>query len=283
VVAVRTMGPGIVRRGECFVFDKRVAVSAGLRPSTRYVSCHGCRGPMDRRLLLSRRRSSSSSSSSSSPANGDVAEDAHSGFDDEINSDGGGVDVDPAGGDDGNKAEDGDEAEEEKERHLEMARGIPDLPPLRYDAHTRRHYLPGLTCPRCHASTTRISLERFAERERQLELCRREGRAHFQDLRRRPADDFVREQGAWTPLRRMLCAAKISLAFGSNRQLAGGNIFSDGIEFHPRMATPICIGMAIVLLRRPVFGATQVNPYMNMATSNGWQVLISFFMGVSGS
>jgi hypothetical protein len=111
-----------------------------------------------------------------------VTDDFHAEFDDDEGGDDGDVDVDPAEGEDGNEAEDENEAEEEKERHREMARGIPDLPPLRYDAHTRRHYLPGLTCPSCHASTTRISLERFAERERQVELCRREGRAHFQDL-----------------------------------------------------------------------------------------------------
>lgn len=76
---------------------------------------------------------------------------------------------------------------------------------------------------------------------------------------------------------------KISPAFGSNRQLAGGNIFTDGIEFHPRMETPIFIGLAIVLLRRPVFRAPQVNPCMNMATSYGWQVMMPFSMGLSGS
>eukprot|EP00984_Skeletonema_dohrnii_P005736 scaffold2029_cov67-Skeletonema_dohrnii-CCMP3373.AAC.1 len=37
--------------GECFVFDKRVALTEGLEPSNKYISCHGCRGPMDRRLL----------------------------------------------------------------------------------------------------------------------------------------------------------------------------------------------------------------------------------------
>ena len=37
--------------GECFVFDKRVALTAGLEPSTKYISCYGCRGQMDRRLV----------------------------------------------------------------------------------------------------------------------------------------------------------------------------------------------------------------------------------------
>ncbi|KAL7433607.1 hypothetical protein ACHAXM_003630 [Skeletonema potamos] len=37
--------------GECFVFDKRVALTKGLEPSNKYISCHGCRGPMDRRLV----------------------------------------------------------------------------------------------------------------------------------------------------------------------------------------------------------------------------------------
>ena len=39
--------------GECFVFDKRVAVTEGLKPSKNYIPCYGCRGPMDRQLLLS--------------------------------------------------------------------------------------------------------------------------------------------------------------------------------------------------------------------------------------
>jgi predicted sulfurtransferase len=39
-------------RGECFVFNKRVAVTAGIQQTKWYVSCHRCRGPMDRRLLL---------------------------------------------------------------------------------------------------------------------------------------------------------------------------------------------------------------------------------------
>jgi hypothetical protein len=71
--------------------------------------------------------------------------------------------------------------EVEAARYQALAAGILDLPPLRYDARTQRHYLPGLTCPRCHASTTRESLERFAERNRQVEFCKREGNDHFQD------------------------------------------------------------------------------------------------------
>ena len=143
-------------RGECFVFDKRVSVTAGLGPSTRYVSCHGCRGPMDRRLLLP-----SSSSSSSRSDDDDFADDI----------------VDEEGANDGKG---GNEWEEEM-RYRELARWIPGLPRPRRDDDTGRYYLPGLTCPRCHASTTRESLERFAERERQVKICEREGRAHFQD------------------------------------------------------------------------------------------------------
>lgn len=153
-------------RGECFVFDKRVAVTAGLGPSTRYVSCHGCRGPMDRRLL------SPSTSSSSRWDDDDVAASDATGLD------GGGaciVDVDRA------KDGEGGNVSEEEMRYRELARGIPDLPRPRRDDDTGRYYLPGLTCPRCHASTTRGSLERFAERERQVKICGREGRAHFQD------------------------------------------------------------------------------------------------------
>ncbi len=130
--------------GECFVFDKRVAVTEGLRPSKTYISCHGCRGPMDYRLMLSTNVDDDNGSNTS-----------------EETGDGGGVVA---------------------TRYQMLADGIPDLPPLQYDYKSRRHYLPGLTCPRCHASTTRESLERFVERNRQVEICKREGKAHFQDL-----------------------------------------------------------------------------------------------------
>jgi predicted sulfurtransferase len=128
--------------GECFVFDKRVAVTEGLRPSKTYISCHGCRGPMDYRLMLQP----------------------------------------PHAGDRNSTDDEAVVSGPEAAKYQALAAGIPDLPPLRYDIKTRRHYLPGLTCPRCHASTTRESLERFAERNRQVEICNREGRAHFQDL-----------------------------------------------------------------------------------------------------
>lgn len=32
--------------GECYVFDKRVAVTHGLHPSKRYTQCHACRNPL---------------------------------------------------------------------------------------------------------------------------------------------------------------------------------------------------------------------------------------------
>ena len=32
--------------GECFVFDKRTAVTHGLKPSKSYVLCHACRHPV---------------------------------------------------------------------------------------------------------------------------------------------------------------------------------------------------------------------------------------------
>ena len=70
----------------------------------------------------------------------------------------------------------------EFDRFRELARGIPDLSQLRCDSETNRIYLPGLTCPRCHASTTKESLKRFAEREQQVEIANREGKPHFQDL-----------------------------------------------------------------------------------------------------
>eukprot|EP00579_Thalassiosira_antarctica_P026949 CAMPEP_0202023920 /NCGR_PEP_ID=MMETSP0905-20130828/52950_1 /ASSEMBLY_ACC=CAM_ASM_000554 /TAXON_ID=420261 /ORGANISM="Thalassiosira antarctica, Strain CCMP982" /LENGTH=79 /DNA_ID=CAMNT_0048586417 /DNA_START=70 /DNA_END=309 /DNA_ORIENTATION=- len=62
-----------------------------------------------------------------------------------------------------------------------MAQGTSNLPPLRYDPKTKQHYLPGMTCPRCHASTARKSLERFAQMEPPMEICAMEGRSHFQD------------------------------------------------------------------------------------------------------
>ncbi len=33
-------------KGECFVFDQRVAVTHGLKPSTKYNACHACRRPI---------------------------------------------------------------------------------------------------------------------------------------------------------------------------------------------------------------------------------------------
>lgn len=36
--------------GECFVFDKRTAVSHGLQPSQTFVSCHACRSPIHRNI-----------------------------------------------------------------------------------------------------------------------------------------------------------------------------------------------------------------------------------------
>mmetsp|Transcript_30072 Transcript_30072/g.72619 ORF Transcript_30072/g.72619 Transcript_30072/m.72619 type:complete len:530 (+) Transcript_30072:77-1666(+) len=127
--------------GECFVFDKRVAVAEGLKPSSNYISCHGCRGPMNRRLLL--------------PFNdAGIGTSTNFGVTDQ---------------------------REEAERYKALAQGIRNLPQLRYDSSSKRHYLPGLTCPRCHASATRESLERFAQRGRQMEICAREGKSHFQD------------------------------------------------------------------------------------------------------
>jgi len=125
--------------GECFVFDKRVAVKEGLKPTSNYIQCHGCRGPMDHRLL--------------SAASKDTTVES-------IN-------------DDDNR--------EEVERYNQLAQGISDLPKLQYDSKTRSYYLPGLTCPRCHSSTTRDSLLRFAEREKQVEICKSKGESLFKD------------------------------------------------------------------------------------------------------
>lgn len=128
--------------GECFVFDKRVAVTEGLKPSSNYINCHGCRGPMDQRLLL---------------------RDGTNNLDNPKNNTESALAVIRA--------------------YETLSKGISksNLPPLQFDSKTQKHYLPGLTFPRCHASTTRESLERFAQRERQMEICAKEGRSHFED------------------------------------------------------------------------------------------------------
>ncbi|KAL7474854.1 hypothetical protein ACHAW6_000798 [Cyclotella cf. meneghiniana] len=136
-----TNGPKSSFHGECFVFDKRVAVTEGLRPSKKYVPCYGCRGPMDKRLLLSPN---------------------------------------------GNTSGDKNDAAECKQstipsKYQNLMQGIPNLPALHYDPYTKQYYLPGLTCPRCHDGTTRESLERFAQRKEQMEICEREGKSHFHD------------------------------------------------------------------------------------------------------
>ncbi|KAL3766223.1 hypothetical protein ACHAWO_012225 [Cyclotella atomus] len=120
--------------GECFVFDKRVAVTEGLQPSKNYIPCYGCRGPMDRRLLL-----------------------------------------------DNNCGDKRKSAEVPPSKYIVLMEGVPNLPELKYDSETKAWYLPGLTCPRCHDGTTRESLERFAQRKEQMEICKREGKEHFRD------------------------------------------------------------------------------------------------------
>ena len=120
--------------GECFVFDKRVAVTEGCKPSKKYIPCYGCRGPMDRRLLLNTGKSTINNTQSSPPI--------------------------PA-------------------KYTTLTEGIPNLPPLQYDAQTKQFYLPGLTCPRCHEGTTRESLERFAQSKEQMEILREGGQEPF--------------------------------------------------------------------------------------------------------
>jgi len=127
--------------GECFVFDKRVALTEGLEPSNKYISCHGCRGPMDRRLL-------------------EEVEDGETNYDA------------------GNGTSD---LEKKRREYEQLLMGIRNLPPLTYDSNSQRWYVPGLTCPRCHDGTTRESFERFAQRKEQMEICAREGKSHFQD------------------------------------------------------------------------------------------------------
>jgi hypothetical protein len=66
-------------------------------------------------------------------------------------------------------------------KYQTLLEGIPNLPELKYDVRTDAWYLPGLTCPRCHDGTTRESLERFAQRKEQMEICAKEGKSHFRD------------------------------------------------------------------------------------------------------
>jgi predicted sulfurtransferase len=145
--------------GECFVFDKRVALTAGLEPSTKYISCHGCRGPMDRRLVE------------------DVVDD-----DDAAAASNGKIMHMVRIRDDGdNDSNNNIEKHKKREQYEQLLMGIRNLPPLTYDTTTSKWYVPGLTCPRCHDSTTRASFERFAQRKEQMEICAREGKLHFQD------------------------------------------------------------------------------------------------------
>jgi predicted sulfurtransferase len=134
---------GSTFHGECFVFDKRVAVTEGLKPSKNYIPCYGCRGPMDRRLLLSISDNNCGDKRKATEADGDQSK---------IPS-----------------------------KYQTLLEGIPNLPELKYDVRTDAWYLPGLTCPRCHDGTTRESLERFAQRKEQMEICAKEGKSHFRD------------------------------------------------------------------------------------------------------
>ena len=143
--------------GECFVFDKRVALTAGLEPSTKYISCHGCRGPMDRRLV-----------------EGIVDDDAAS-------NNGKIMHVVRIRDDDDNDCSNNIEKHKKREQYEQLLMGIRNLPPLTYDTTSSKWYVPGLTCPRCHDGTTRASFERFAQRKEQMEICAREGKLHFQD------------------------------------------------------------------------------------------------------
>ena len=120
-------------RGECFVFDARVAVGPGLAPTATYAACCGCRGPLDKRLLPP-------------PPSGEAPP-----------------------------------TPEAARRHAALAGGIAGVPPLRADPATGREYVPGLTCPRCHAGVTRKRLEGFAMRKAQVERCSERGMAHFED------------------------------------------------------------------------------------------------------
>ena len=140
--------------GECFVFDKRVALTEGLEPSKKYISCHGCRGPMERRLL------------------------------EDIDDDNGTTVMNVDDDEDDDKAGNSTIAKKKKKKKKEyeqLLEGIRNLPPLTYDSTTHKWYIPGLTCPRCHDSTTRESFERFAQRKNQMEICAKEGKSHFQD------------------------------------------------------------------------------------------------------
>ena len=140
--------------GECFVFDKRVALTEGLEPSNKFISCHGCRGPMDRRLLEEEEE-------------------------EEIDNDNDGATCADTGND--NNSTNMEEEEKKKKEYEQLLMGIRNLPPLSYDSNSQRWYVKGLTCPRCHDGTTRESFERFAQRKEQMEICAREGKSHFQD------------------------------------------------------------------------------------------------------
>jgi len=53
--------------------------------------------------------------------------------------------------------------------------------PLSADDRQNEHYVPGVSCPRCHAETTATQRERFAEREKQIRMAARRQEAHIGD------------------------------------------------------------------------------------------------------
>ena len=133
-----------------------MALTAGLEPSTKYISCYGCRGPMDRRLVE------------------DVVDD-----DDAANNNGKIMHVVRIrdDDDDDNDSNNNIEKHKKREKYEQLLMGIRNLPPLTYDTTSSKWYVPGLTCPRCHDSTTRAPFERFAQWKEQMEIicCAREG------------------------------------------------------------------------------------------------------------
>ncbi len=51
--------------------------------------------------------------------------------------------------------------------------------PITQEEKQSEHYLPGVACPRCYDKTTAEQRERFAERQKQIQLAKERGEAHL--------------------------------------------------------------------------------------------------------
>ena len=53
--------------------------------------------------------------------------------------------------------------------------------PITDEEKQSEHYVKGVSCPHCHDKTTPEQKERFAEREKQIQLAKQRGEQHIRD------------------------------------------------------------------------------------------------------